>query len=73
MLIANPIDWLYATCLEYFIFWFSTAGLIKNFVETPAAIKIKQTNCLFLNFEKKTKKLNEIGNILIARGYIKMY
>ena len=25
--------------------------------------KIKQTNCLFLNFEKKTKKLNEIGNI----------
>ena len=25
--------------------------------------KIKQTNCLFVNFEKRKKKLNEIGNI----------
>jgi hypothetical protein len=25
--------------------------------------KIKQTNCLFVNFEKKKKKLNGIGNI----------
>jgi hypothetical protein len=25
--------------------------------------KIKQTNCLFVNFEKKNKKNNEIGNI----------
>ena len=27
--------------------------------------KIKQTNCLFVNFEKRKKKLNEIGNISV--------
>jgi hypothetical protein len=26
-------------------------------------LKIKQTNCLFVNFEKRKQKLNEIGNI----------
>ena len=30
ILIANPIDWLYAASLEYFIFSRSTAQMLKN-------------------------------------------